>query len=959
MTKLRLVCAMCTCIVSVASAQDAVREPNESSPAAETEHVIVTGSYIPTQTAAEVGANPVQTIDRSTIERAGERNTEELLRNLPIANANGVPTSGQPGTIYGQGASSISLRGFDPGATLVLLNGHRVVNHPSGSSGGSQFFIDLNTIPKAAIENVEILKDGASSTYGADAVAGVVNIKLRQDYRGAEVNVEYGNTTDRDSSERSASLVFGLGDDKTSFTGVLNYYSREAIFNHDRAYDRETPISRTSTNASPYNLEVSRAAAEAAAGRPVTEVDPALDTFFAHAPFFSNGTAPASQYSFTEGPEVTFPVNQFQGELPETQRYGAYLSVEHKIFGDQMVAYADVFFQRDQVRNTNPPIPTSSFQNPGNVTIAIPPHAPGATLGGPTPTETDVPEGAYNPFNPFQQIISGGSQARLFESGIRSYDNDTDAFFTTVGVRGDKLFNGTWGYDGTFRYSQSEATIDFNNFISSTRFNRILNAADPIFDPQSPQFIGTTIPFNPFGDYRVPNANNQRLIGFARARPREVDTGKLAVFDLNIYTTDLFDLPAGGVGFAFGAQHQDESLAGVVGPEFEAGDIRPLQIISVFGNRQSYAGYAEASIPVFGSKFSVPGFHALDLSAAVRYESFSTGSNVMVPKFGLRWHPFDDSLTLRATWGEGYRLPTLAELNIQSGSGSASLFDPVKNVFVNDVPQRFLPNPHLQPEDSRSFTTGFVYSPKFARGLTLRVDVFNIETTGWVNPLPDPTQQIIRIESGNAFPGESVERDAQGNLLSFTSVAFENTGTKKARGVDLGLNYERETAFGTFRTDTQVTYLDSFQFSPFRGQPEAELRSSPVDQFSDDAYLKWKGISRWEWLWRGFDSALTVRYDDGFHEFVAPDYANEHWVKQRWLFDLQASYEFGSTAGNTWAERFHHGWPKWRYLLDRTKLTVGITNLFDTDPPRSNDNFPRFLYDPTGRFIYASLEKKF
>src|SRR4029077_18198918 len=184
-------------------------------------------------------------------------------------------------------------------------------------------------------------------------------------------------------------------------------------------------------------------------------------------------------------------------------------------------------------------------------------------------------------------------------------------------------------------------------------------------------------------------------------------------------------------------------------------------------------------------------------------------------KVGLRWQPFDDSLTIRATWGEGYRLPTLAELSLPPSSGAQNVLDPVKKVFVNDVPTVFLANPDLQPEDSRNFTAGAVYSPKFAPGLTVSIDLFDIETTGWVNPQPDPTRTVIRIESGNTFPGESVVRDANGNLVSITQVAFENTGTQKARGADFSIAYELQTVVGTFRFTTLATYLDSFRFSPF------------------------------------------------------------------------------------------------------------------------------------------------
>src|ERR1700730_6072696 len=179
---------------------------------AEAERVIVTGSNIPT--AEEVGPNPVLALNRDLIEKSGERQAAELLRDLPIANANGVPISNNA-TGFTPGASSISLRGFTPSATLVLIDGKRVAPYPIGQGGTSSFF-DLNSIPRAAIDSIEILKDGASTTYGADAVPGVLNTNLRHDYRGAEATVEYGNTVDgTDSGESSASVLFGIGDDKT------------------------------------------------------------------------------------------------------------------------------------------------------------------------------------------------------------------------------------------------------------------------------------------------------------------------------------------------------------------------------------------------------------------------------------------------------------------------------------------------------------------------------------------------------------------------------------------------------------------------------------------------------------------------------------------------------------------------------------------------------------------------
>src|SRR4051794_6519101 len=266
---------------------------------AETDRVIVTGSHIPT--ADEVGPNPILDINREQIEKAGERTTAELLRRLPIDGFAGIPTVNSSNSEVA-GASSVALRGFDASSTLVLLDGRRLAPYPVGAPPtGGVTFVDLNFIPKAALESIEILKDSASSIYGADAVAGVVNIKFRRDYRGAEVTTSYGNTLDKDSGEFTASGIFGAGDDHISVTAVLNYYHRNAIFNRDRAFAGAF-LSRDS---SPINLQLSQAAV-LAAGVPLTSIPInrrtglPLETFSGHAPFLTNGDAPATDYVYRQ-----------------------------------------------------------------------------------------------------------------------------------------------------------------------------------------------------------------------------------------------------------------------------------------------------------------------------------------------------------------------------------------------------------------------------------------------------------------------------------------------------------------------------------------------------------------------------------------------------------------------------------------------------------------------------------
>ena len=840
------------------------------------------------------------------------------------------------------------------------------------------------------------MKDGASTTYGADAVAGVVNIKFRHDYRGAETDIEYGNTLDKDSGEFATSLIFGVGDDNTSVSGVLNFYHRNSIFNRDRGYSSNTVF--PSPNASPLNLFLSRAAVLAAGVSPSQLPPPPPpgkpDRLFGHAPFLTNGEAPATDYVYTPFPSVGFNFNAYSEALPDSERYGGFWNATHKICGDQLVLYADMFYQNVQTSYELAPTATGPFQTPGNTTLAIPPHAPGPTLGGPTYEDTNVPLGAFNPFNPFQQIISGSTLARLIEFGNRFVNNQTEAYFSTLGLNGDKLFDGNWGYDAGFRYSETKNTSSGTQ-VSSSRFNRILNAADPIFDPTSPQFIGTTVPYNPFGDFRRPIATNALPVDFALIHPKSLDISKLTTLDLNIYTTLLFNLPAGGVGLAFGGQFRRENLEQGPDEATLTGDIigvGPGNFTKA--GRKTYAFYAETRLPIFSPSYSLPGFHALEFTAAARFEEFrNNNTNVLVPKVGVRWQPLDESLTLRSTWGEGFHEPSLIEFfgsPIQGRLGPG-FNDPATGGPVSpDTAFITRSNPNLQPEDSRSFTAGFVYTPKFVQGLTITVDFFDIESKGRVI-IPSIESVINRSVAGRSLPLERVNRDANEEIVSI-ELAFQNAGSQKARGVDFGIQYQIETRFGIFTWLTQATYLDSFQFAEVPGDTEVELRSGvPPGFLSDEGYLKWRANSRLDWAWHGFDVSTTVHYLDGFHEVLNPFFdipfgqgVLEHYVKQTWFFDVQASYNFvfvpavetaavpgyskdassskdGKSIENAAAQTASFGLPCWKRLLNGTTVTLGCNNVFGHDPPDAftGSKYADFLYDSTGRFVYVSLRKKF
>ena len=600
--------------------------------------VIVTGSLIPT--AEEVSPNPVFSINRDLINKSGAgTTTEQLLQRQAVMNGANIPVqnnaTGQGGPT---GTAAVALRGLDPGATLVLIDHRRVAPFP-GSANSGYGYVDLTTIPITTVQSIDILKDGASTTYGSDAVAGVVNFNLYKDYRGAQVTIQYGDTLDKDAAEYRGDILFGVGDDKSSITGDIFYYKHHDMFNRDRGNSNRPRF--LSPNAVPWNLQLQANAVlhpfdvhgnpEPAPALPPDVIG--LDEFFGTPPDNANGLVPAADYVFHDSrPRSSFGIlpgfnyNAYTSSYPKQERWGGYAAFEHKICDDQLRIFGDFYYVDAKTHDELAPTATGDFEQPGRLALFIPPNHPfpGGVppFGGPTPAEVGMSPTAFNPFNPFEQIISGGTWARIFDFGNRFVDNENVAERFTAGVKGDKLFNGTWGYDGAFMYSQIEQISRLQG-INPLRFDRILNAADPLFDPTSSEFIGQTIPFNPMVDSQhVTFPSNLPLIDFARLNSRDIFTSKLATLDLNIYTTDLFDLPGGSVGLAFGGVFSRESYRidpddqNRLGENTDTSSFGPIKAIKA--GRKSWGIYAETLIPVFSPKWRIPGFYSLEFSAGVQ-----------------------------------------------------------------------------------------------------------------------------------------------------------------------------------------------------------------------------------------------------------------------------------------------------------------------------------------------------
>ena len=935
------------------------------------EKFVVTGSHIPsTLTAGEAEALPVVTIDRKAIDATGYQTAADLLQKITSSNGGAVPISNNA-VGFTPAAASISLHGLGPEATLVLINGHRVADYPIGA-GGQTAFVDLNSIPLSAVERIEVLTSGASAIYGADAVAGVVNIIFRKNFDGAEASFRYGNTTNKDSHELVASYVQGAANDNSSITVGMDYFSRAAIFNKDRSYSKDSPY--VSTNAIPINAQITTAAYDEALGLPAGTRPPGVtrDVFYADPGIFpsaaggnhvspngkivtgstNTGNTPASQYIYSNGRQSVWDFNQSSGAYPVFQHYGAFINGERKLFGsDNIKAYMDMSYQHNFSESQLAPLATGTFTTPGSVEYVIPARTPNP-LPTPDGRARAAVAGAYNPFNPFNVDITGGTKFRMFEFGNRVLKTDSDAFMATAGVRMNNIMD-TWNVDMGVRYSTIGVHQNFK-LVSNSRFNQIVNANDPIFNPTSSTYIGTTIPYNPFG-YPAGNPipSNALTVKYATVYVKDQFNTYLRNPFITLSSGEAFKLPGGPVGVAFGVDYRIETLEQNPDAISILGDDGSGAENFVNKSRSVLAFFAEAKVPLLSPSQHIPGAYDLSVQLAARDERFLTQrQSKLVPGIALRYQPMDDSLTFRVGYGEGIRQPSMFELYGGTVNGLQGLTDPRTGVFLQETPTQSGSNLTLKPEKTKSLTAGVVWSPKAygLKGFTANVDFWQVEREGTVTSNPQNVlDRRFGASPGGLLPGEAVILDGAGTILAVVA-PYVNAGKTKAQGFDLAGSYVWQTAtMGRFDFSAGGTYMRSFKLSFIPGQALQEFIGQDASGgLGQDGYLKWKSKGRVDWTYQSLAVGLVANYTGGFADFDAN--GDPFQIPGTTTFDLQVSYTF------------HHQFTKY---LDDTKLTIGGFNVLDKNPPFASGSgsnasgYPGYLYDSTGRFLYVQLSKKF
>jgi iron complex outermembrane receptor protein len=719
------------------------------------QRVEVTGSSI--KRASAETASPVQVVSREDLAKSGKGTVAEYLQTLTADGAGSLPTGFGNG--FAAGSTAISLRGLGATSTLVLLNGRRMAPF-ARADDGQKSFTDLSTVPMEAVERIEILKDGASSTYGADAIAGVVNIILRKDFTGLVLKAEGGESKYRDAEAGKASLTWGKGDlENDGFNVMTNVelYTNHELKNKARA-DREW-IGHGDIRPWGY------AANSQFAGGYIT---PGASS---PTPTGALRDPKTSQYVSLPGCSQFSPViaqdpaggclwyqDQFRSMQPQIDGFNLYARGTKNLDGGLQL-YAEAGYSSRNTSFTLVPPSTSS-------TVAFPPNAASPT--GVISYGNTILVSAKHPQNPY------GADVRLrysmFDVGpsTRAVDNSFNRF--VVGLKGQQF---GWDFDTAFVHSKSVLDLDYSNMINM----KVLQAA--LGNPASqyfPYYIGTQASKNPASLYAamVTNATSH-------------STTQLDIVDFKA-SRELMQLPGGALGLAFGAEHRREKLDNPSLSGTKDGSIN-ASYVAAKGDQNISAVFLEVAAPVIPT---------VELTGAVRYDKYKNFSST-TPKVGAKWTPLK-TFALRGTYSEGFRAPGPAEAGVESQStGSSSVRDPIRcpggtpaaggatqadcAISIGAVK---VGNPKLSPETSKGYTLGMVWDPLPNTGFSL--DAFKIRRENEINPLSyvEAAALPTAIRNDNNLVVNGVAVPNTGTLL-LSNAPYQNSSFTEIKGVDLDI----------------------------------------------------------------------------------------------------------------------------------------------------------------------------
>ncbi|KPN17192.1 TonB-dependent receptor [Xanthomonas sp. Mitacek01] len=939
--------SMLLALPAAANAQTAASEPE----ARTLDTVQVTGSRI--RKAEMETAVPVQVLSREDIDRSGFTSVADIVQNLTASGAalntkfNSSGNFGFPpdGGGVGAGAATVDLRHLGAKRVLVLVDGIRWVNESSGSGVGSA--VDLNTIPLALIDRIEVLEDGASSIYGSDAIAGVVNIITKREADGGSLDLHYGEYDDLGGQTWGADLGWGGGTERAQWFLGASYYKQREIASSKFA-NAAVPVPGTGLSNGSSATPSGRFIFEDPTTGETVDLTPNAG---ATSPVYDSTQTGCTRtddfHCFGTADRYNFAPNNLL--LTPSERKSVFGQVRFE-FTPQMSAYARVLYNERTSSNQAAPEPIFLGTDAG----VYNPYA-----------ESTLTISALNPFNPFGfDLTTEGDSPNLFllarrpvEGGPRRYTQDVNTWYAAGGLEGTfQVGVRTWNWDVNLVRSQSRAEQTNTGSYNIRRINEALG------DPAVCATIAGCVPLDLFGG---PGTITPQMLAFIQPVVRDESRNALTLASANV-TGDLFEMWAGPLSFAAGYEYRKYEGSYTPDPITVAGEYNGVPSGITRGEYDVNEAYAEFSVPLmrdgaFGEM--------LDLSIAGRYSDYSTFGGETTGKVGLRWQPVDEIL-FRMSYAEGFRAPSIGELYGTLSRFDATLVDPCSGFAVpspacaaDGVPPGYTQtnsqisvvtsgNANLQPEHSRSLMIGSVWSPSFADEVSWS-DRLDLGVTFYRHHITDaiqaPDAQAILercIATRDPFSCDSYDRSDRGQIIRFDDI-LANLGTIKTDGWDFTAAWTLpERDWGRLRFDAKTTWVTRYELTNETGALEPRR---PGVEVNNSAIPEWSGTLVTDWTRGPWSLAWTVRYIDSLVESCGG--ANGFPICDDSDNDV-------NTLGAT---TYHDLQLSWRNTawLDGVRVSLGVNNLTGKEPPVclscSLNGYDASTYDLPGRFLYARL----
>jgi len=918
--------------------------------------VEVTGTRI--KRAEVEGQVPIQTLSRGDIERTGLSSIGEVLQQLTgsgsalNAKFNSSGNFGFPpdGSGVGAGSAQVDLRHLGAKRVLVLVDGIRWVNESSASGVGAA--TDLNTIPLAIVERIEVLEDGASSLYGSDAIAGVVNIITRRDFDGGQVTLNYGEYSKGDGTQKGVDLAWGTSGERYSLFLGASWTRQDAVYARDREQSR-FPIPGTGLAFGSGGIPQGRFAfVDPNTG---AEQDIVPNTGVSNPRYDGSAGCNRSDdyHCFTSADRFNFA--EYNMVLTPSERKGVFGQFRFDIT-DDVQWYVKALGNRRE--STNQAGPEPLFFGPDGATG--------------NPLADNIVVSALNPYNPFGfDLVSGGNMSligrRPVEGGARVFEQEVKTTYFATGLVGSfQAANRSWYWDVNGMYSRNKA--EQTNYGSYNIYNVNLALGDPALCAAT----AGCVPLNIFGGV---GSITPDMLRWIQPVVRDRSQNELSLVTANL-SSDLFTLPAGPVSFATGLEHRRYEGWYQPDPLTVIGHYNGVPSQPTSGSYDVNEAYLELSVPIFADSSLGK---KLDLSLAGRYSDYSTFGGEFTPKYGLRWQVTDD-FVLRTTYAEGFRAPSIGELYGSAARADLQLFDPCSvglggtaprgnpaNCAALGVPAGFQQansqisvttggNRELDPERSRSFSAGFVWSPWFGNNATWS-ERFDVEVTfyrhnidGAIQAINAQTQLDLCVDTLDPVYCDGITRASTGAVNSFNN-RLTNLGSIKTDGWDVDLFWTLpQSDIGQFKLGWKNTFVGRYEATGAAGQrqpqkPGVEVADSSIPEWTSNASIGWT-LDNWSANW-------TVRHISELTEDCGDAVA----------FPVCSNQAAGT---NTLAATTYHDLQV-GYKIDWMKglqLTAGLNNVFDKDPPIclscSLNGYDASTYDiPRGRYWYMRADLRF